>query len=77
MNIIDETKLQNSKAKIREIAREKARDKSRLYYENNKDIIKAKLCVKIQCELCGRVVIYNNLKQHQTKNICKKLQQTI
>jgi hypothetical protein len=34
------------------------------YYATNKDKILNDLCSKVECELCGRTVIKNNIKKH-------------
>lgn len=46
----------------------------RNYYLTHKETLMKKLCAKVQCELCGRCVIQNNLKSHQKKPICINVQ---
>jgi hypothetical protein len=74
---IDNDKVIEMKEILKQIAREKARLNAKLYYEKNKEIIKAKLCKPVQCPLCNRVMIANNLKKHKQKNICLKIQALI
>jgi hypothetical protein len=74
---IDNDKVNETKALLKEKAKERARQSAREYYAKNKEAIKAKLCKRVQCNLCGRVLIANNLKQHQQKNICLKIQALI
>jgi hypothetical protein len=74
MDIIDNNKLEEMKIKLKELAKEKARTNAKQYYEKNKNVILAKMCSRVQCDRCFRVVIFNNLKLHQTKDICRKLQ---
>ena len=54
-------------------------DQSRMYnktyYANNKDKILSDLCSKVQCELCGRTVIKNNINKHYTTQLCMKTQE--
>jgi formylmethanofuran dehydrogenase subunit E len=74
---IDNDKVVEMKNILKEASREKARLNSKQYYEKNKEVIMAKMCKPVQCNLCGRVVIANNLKNHQQKNICLKIQTLI
>lgn len=41
------------------------------YYSKNKEKIIKKLTTKTNCNLCGRVVNYCRLKEHQKLNICQ------
>jgi hypothetical protein len=74
---IDNEKVDEMKALLKEKAKERARQSAKEYYAKNKEAIKAKLCKPVQCPLCHRVMIANNLKKHKQKTICLKIQALI
>ena len=43
------------------------------YYSKHKKEILSKLCEKVECNLCGRVIIRNNLNKHKMKPICRRV----
>jgi hypothetical protein len=45
------------------------------YYATNKDKILNDLCSKVECELCGRTVIKNNIKKHYDTELCARTQE--
>ena len=48
---------------------------NKTYYANNKVTILRDLCSKVQCELCGRTVIKNNIKKHYETELCLRTQE--
>ena len=42
------------------------------YYKKNKDTMCAKLCRKVECSKCGKIVSYSWLKKHENSKICEK-----
>lgn len=62
--------------KIKELIKTNRRNKVNLntkeYYKKNKDRLIERACESLKCDLCGRSVIRNNLKKHQTYKICMK-----
>lgn len=43
------------------------------YYKKNREKIIKKMCVKINCEKCGRETTVKNLKSHMKTKLCNKL----
>lgn len=43
------------------------------YHEHKKDII-SKLCAKVECPFCSRIVIYNHLEKHKKTQLCIRFQ---
>lgn len=62
----------NGVKKVVDAKMKKARQVAKESYIKNKQTINRRLCSKIQCDKCGRTVIFNNLKTHQKSAICKK-----
>lgn len=51
---------------------EERKEYNKEYYERNKHKIMEKACEKVTCDLCGRMVIRNNLTSHYKLNICQR-----
>jgi hypothetical protein len=47
---------------------------NKLYYEQNKDVIKSKILKKVSCPLCNRQVNHQNLQRHQQTKLCNSRQ---
>jgi hypothetical protein len=54
---------------------EERKQYNKQYYAENKERILCDLCTKVQCELCGRTVIKNNINKHYTTQLCMKTQE--
>ena len=52
--------------------KEEKKNYNKNYYETNKDKILEKLTSKITCEICNRIVSYNNYNKHITLPICHR-----
>lgn len=69
----------DTNAKIKLLLQEeqklKNREYAKTYYQTNKAQLIERGCQKTVCNICGRCVIKNNLRVHQTYNICKKYAQ--
>ena len=44
------------------------------YYNKNKEVIISKACNRVECTLCKRTVINNNIFRHQLTDLCKRTQ---
>ena len=44
------------------------------YYNKNKIVIINKACAKVECTLCKRAVIKNNIFRHRLTDLCKRTQ---
>ena len=40
------------------------RERSKIYYQNNTDVINKKLMEKVECPICGRKVIHQFMPKH-------------
>lgn len=63
-------KIQTIEGKI---SKDKTKEYNAMYYKKNKEAISIKLCEKVECNLCGRIMIKNNLNRHKTKPICLRV----
>ena len=63
----------NTKIKLllKEEQKQKNREYAKTYYQAHKGELIERGCKKVICENCGRCVIKNNLRVHQTYNICQ------
>jgi hypothetical protein len=53
---------------------EERKEYNKNYYSLKKNEILGKACEKIQCEICSRYVIRNNMIKHYKSNLCKNKQ---
>ena len=53
---------------------EERKEYNKNYYSLKKNEILGKACEKIQCEICKRFVIRNNMIKHYKSNLCKNKQ---
>ena len=54
---------------------EKLKAKNKLYYEKNKEDVKNKAKVKMNCRLCNKEVCKGALNYHMKSKLCKKEQE--
>ena len=51
---------------------EKRKAYNEKYYKENRETIIKKLCKKVECPFCSRLVIHNHLEKHKQTSLCKR-----
>lgn len=52
----------------------KRKEYNKKYYAEHKKQIIEKLCSKVECPFCNRLIIYNHLEKHKKTALCKRFQ---